>query len=268
MSGETRDPEDDELEGGKMPLLDHLVELRLRLIVSAVSFIVCFFLGYALAEPIFRFLVQPLADITEGQEGRRMIYTALHEAFFTYIKVGFFFSACISFPIVSMQIWLFIAPGLYKHERRALMPFLLATPVLFTLGAAMVYYIVVPLAWQFFLGFEHPGGNGDLPLVLEPKVDQYLSLVMRLIFAFGVSFELPVLIVLLSRVGIVSVEGLRSKRKYAIVIAFVAAAILTPPDVISQVLLAVPIILLYEISILCAVLIERKRARDAAEEAT
>ena len=262
-----RDPEDD-LEGGKMPLLEHLMELRHRLIISAVAFIACFFLGYALAEPIFTFLVKPLADITAGQEGRRMIYTALHEAFFTYIKVGFFFAACVSFPVVSMQIWMFVAPGLYKHERRALLPFLAATPVLFFLGAAMVYYIVVPLAWQFFLGFEHPGGNGDLPLVLEPKVDQYLSLVMRLIFAFGVSFELPVLLVLLARVGIVSADGLRSKRRYSIVIAFVAAAILTPPDVISQVLLAVPIMVLYEVSILCAVLIERKRAQaEAADQA-
>ncbi len=265
MSDGTREPEDD-LEGGKMPLLDHLMELRQRLVVSFVAFILCFFVGYWAAEPIFTFLVQPLADITAGQQGRRMIYTALHEAFFTYIKVGFFFAACVSFPIVSMQIWKFIAPGLYRHERRAAIPFMVATPILFTIGAAMVYYVVVPLAWKFFLGFEHPGGNGDLPLVLEPKVDQYLSLVMRLIFAFGVAFELPVLIVLLAKVGIVSVDGLRAKRKYAIVIAFVAAAILTPPDVISQVMLAVPIIILYEISILCARMIEKKREEDQAAE--
>ncbi|MEQ8818034.1 MAG: twin-arginine translocase subunit TatC [Thalassobaculum sp.] len=264
MADGTHEPDD--LEGGKMPLLDHLMELRQRLVVSFSAFILCFFVGYWAAEPIFTFLVQPLADITAGQEGRRMIYTALHEAFFTYIKVGFFFAACVSFPIVSLQIWKFIAPGLYKHERRAAIPFMVATPILFTMGAAMVYYIVVPLAWQFFLGFEHPGGNGDLPLVLEPKVDQYLSLVMRLIFAFGVAFELPVLIVLLAKVGIVSVEGLRAKRKYAIVIAFVAAAILTPPDVISQVMLAVPIIVLYEISILCARLIEKKREEAQAPE--
>ncbi len=257
---------DDDLEGGKMPLLDHLMELRQRLVVSSVAFILCFFVGYWLAEPIFTFLVQPLADITHGQQGRRMIYTALHEAFFTYIKVGFFFAACVSFPIVSLQIWKFVAPGLYKHERKAAIPFIVATPVLFTMGAAMVYYIVVPLAWKFFLGFEHPGGDGDLPLVLEPKVDQYLSLVMRLIFAFGVAFELPVLLVLLVKVGIVSVDGLRTKRKYAIVIAFVAAAILTPPDVISQVMLAVPIILLYEISIICAHFIEKKRAQEQAAE--
>ena len=261
---------EDELEAGKMPLLDHLVELRQRLFYSIAAFVACFFIGYAIAEPIFQFLVEPLAEITQGQEGRRLIYTALHEAFFTYVKIGFFFAACLSFPIVSMQLWLFIAPGLYANEKKALIPFLLATPVLFTLGAAMVYYIVIPLVWRFFLGFETPGGNGSLPIMLEPKVDQYLSLVMRLIFAFGVAFELPVFLILLVKVGIVSVEGLRAKRKYAIVIAFVAGAILTPPDVISQVLLAVPIIALYEISILCAVFIEKKRDEDAgvAEDAT
>lgn len=265
MANETHDPDQD-LEGGKMPLLDHLMELRHRLMISAVAFIACFLVGYALAEHIFTFLVQPLADITAGQQGRRMIFTALHEAFFTYVKVGFFFAACVSFPIVSMQIWLFVAPGLYKHERRAVLPFLFATPVLFTLGASMVYYVVVPLAWKFFLGFEHPGGPGDLPLVLEPKVDQYLSLVMRLIFAFGAAFELPVLIVLLVRVGILDVATLRAKRKYAIVVAFIVAAVLTPPDVISQIMLALPILLLYEIAILCSVFIEKKRAEAEAAD--
>ena len=265
MADSAKQSEED-LDGGKMPLLDHLVELRTRLIYAVVAFIVCFFAGYGLAEPIFQFLVAPLAEITEGQEGRRLIYTALHEAFFTYIKVGFFFAACVSFPIVSIQLWLFIAPGLYRHEKQALMPFLVATPVLFALGAAMVYYIVIPLAWRFFLGFETPGDGTHLPMMLEPKVDQYLSLVMRLIFAFGVAFELPVLLILLAKVGIVSSAGLRDKRKYAIVIAFVAAAILTPPDVISQVLLAVPIILLYELSIFAAQFIEKKREEEAAAE--
>ena len=170
---------DEDAEGGKMPLMDHLVELRRRLVISIGAFVVCFFLGYAIAEPIYQFLVEPLAHLLEGQQGRRMIYTALHEAFFTYVKVGFFFAACISFPIVSIQIWLFIAPGLYKHERKALMPFLAATPFLFLLGASMVYYIVIPLAWQFFLGFESPGKDGNLAIVLEPKVGEYLSLVMR-----------------------------------------------------------------------------------------
>lgn len=264
MAQDARDPEED-LDGGKMPLLDHLTELRQRLLYSVAAFVACFFVGYAVAEPIFKFLVEPLADLTAGQEGRRLIYTALHEAFFTYVKIGFFFAACVSFPVVSSQLWLFIAPGLYRHEKKALMPFLLATPFLFALGAAMVYYIVIPLVWQFFLGFETPGGAGDLPMVLEPKVDQYLSLVMRLIFAFGVAFELPVLLVLLVKVGVASTAGLRAKRRYAIVIAFIAGAILTPPDVISQILLAVPIVVLYEISILCAQVIEKKR--DEADEA-
>jgi sec-independent protein translocase protein TatC len=250
-------------EDAKMPLLDHLVELRQRLLYSFVGFIIAFFASYAVAEYIFDFLVQPLADLTVGQENRRLIYTALHEAFFTYIKVAFFTAACIAFPIVAIQIWGFVAPGLYKNERRAFLPFLIATPVLFTAGAAMVYYVVIPLAWKFFLSFETPGGDGSLALELEPKVDQYLSLVMRLIFAFGVSFELPVLIVLLAKAGLATADGLRAKRKYAIVFAFVAAAILTPPDVISQVLLAVPIIFLYEVSILCAGMIERKREEEA-----
>jgi sec-independent protein translocase protein TatC len=251
----------DDQEGNKMPLLDHLVELRQRLLYSFVGFIVAFFVCYGVAEYIFQFLVRPLADLTEGQENRRMIYTALHEAFFTYIKVAFFAAACISFPMFAVQIWKFVAPGLYKNEQRAFLPFLIATPVLFSLGAAMVYFLVIPLAWQFFLSFETTGDAANMAMELEPKVDQYLSLVMRLIFAFGVSFELPVLIVLMAQVGMVSTEGLRQKRKYAIVVAFVAAAILTPPDVISQVLLAVPIILLYEISIVCAGMIERRRAR-------
>ncbi|MEQ8334118.1 twin-arginine translocase subunit TatC [Nisaea sp.] len=256
----------EDVEEKRMPLLDHLVELRSRLIYSFAAFIVSFFVCYAVSEQIFAFLVAPLASLTEGEAGRRMIYTALHEAFFTYLKVAFFAAACLAFPIISIQLWRFIAPGLYKDEKTAFLPFLLATPVLFTIGAAMVYYLVIPLAWQFFLGFEHPGTDGSLPLVLEPKVDQYLSLVMRLIFAFGVCFELPVLIILLAKVGIVTSDGLAKKRKYAILIAFVVAAILTPPDVISQVLLAIPVAILYEISIIGARIIEKKRREQAGDD--
>jgi len=256
----------DNLDDAKMPLLEHLVELRQRLLYSFIGMIVAFFLCYAVAGDIYNFLVQPLADATEGQTGRRMIFTALHEAFFTQIKVAFFGAMCISFPIMAAQIWGFVSPGLYKNEKQVFLPFLIATPVLFTVGAAMVYYLVIPLAWRFFISFETPGGDGNLPMELEPKVDQYLSLVMRLIFAFGVCFELPVLIVLLAKIGVVSAAGLRDKRKYAVLIAFVVAAILTPPDVISQVLLAVPVILLYEISILCAVVIEKRRGDPPAEE--
>ena len=252
----------------KMPLMDHLIELRQRLLYSFIAMIAAFFICYALAGHIYNFLVQPLTDITEGQAGRRMIFTALHEAFFTQIKVAFFAAMCISFPIFATQLWRFIAPGLYKQEKKAFLPFLLATPALFALGASVVYYLVIPLAWRFFLSFEQPGGDGVLPMELEPKVDQYLSLVMRLIFAFGICFELPIIIILLSKVGIVSTAGLKAKRKYAILIAFVVAAIITPPDVISQIMLAVPIILLYEISILCADFIEKRRERNASEDET
>ncbi len=257
----------EEIDDTRMPLLDHLVELRRRLIYSFLALIVMFFVSYFFSENIFRFLVQPYADLVEGEEGRRLIFTALHEAFFTYIKVAAFSALFFGFPIFASQLWLFVAPGLYRNEKGAFLPFLIATPILFIMGGAMVYYIVMPLAFKFFLSFESVGGDGALPIQLEAKVDQYLSLAMRLIFAFGVSFELPVLMTLLARAGMVSAAGLADKRKYAMVLAFVAAAILTPPDVISQIMLAVPIIILYEISILSAKFVERQRAaREKAEE--
>ena len=253
------------LDDKKMPLLDHLVELRQRLLISFGAIIVLFFVCYYFAADIYAFLVQPLADILATLGGnRRLIYTALHEAFFTYVKVAFFAAFFIAFPFISVQVWMFVAPGLYKKERRAFLPFLVATPVLFFLGGALVYYLIFPLAWTFFLSFESMGGDGQLAIQLEAKVDQYLSLVMRLIFAFGLCFELPVVMTLLARAGMVSAAGLASKRRYAIVLAFVAAAVLTPPDVISQVGLAVPTIALYEISIVAVRLVERKR--KAAED--
>ena len=251
---------------GKMPLLDHLVELRRRLIYCALAFVVLFVFCFYLAEDIFAVLVQPLAKVLSDSGGGRMIYTALQEAFLTYVKVAFFAAAFISFPLLSSQIWMFVAPGLYRNERKAFLPFLVATPVLFFLGGALVYYFIMPLAWDFFLAFQAPGGDGGLAIELEPKIDQYLSLSMRLIFAFGVGFELPVVLVLLARAGIVTADGLAKNRRYAIVGVFVVAAVLTPPDIISQIGLALPIILLYEISIFLARMAERKRARAEAGE--
>ena len=257
---------------GSMSLLDHLTELRNRIgivfIVFVVIFLACFIRPFGsgslnIADLTYHWLQAPLAA---REEVSRMIFTGLHEGFFTQVKVAFFVSICVTFPIILLQIWRFIAPGLYKNERRAIYPFLLATPVLFAMGALMVYYLVIPLAWDFFLSFEVQGGEGALAIEVEPRISEYLSLVMRLMFAFGVSFELPVLLLLLVKARLLTADGLATKRKYAVLLAFVAAAILTPPDVISQVLLAIPVILLYELSILGARLIQKKR--DAGDDET
>jgi len=261
------DTQEQNVEETKMPLLDHLIELRGRLIWSMASIIVLFIAIFPFAEYVYQFLVQPLADIFADMDGeRRLIFTALHEAFFTYIKLSLITALFIAFPFISMQFWSFVAPGLYMHEKKALAPFLVATPVLFFMGAAMVYYIVMPWAYEFLLSFELEGGPGTLPIVSEPKVNEYLSLSINLIFAFGICFELPVVLTLLGRIGIVSSKGMKEKRKYAILIAFIVAAVITPPDVISQVLLASVLICLYEISIFSVRLIEKKRQEDADEE--
>lgn len=253
-----------------MPLLDHLIELRQRLLWSVVALFVAFGICFFFAEQLYNFLAQPLADIMlqqgVGPERRRLIFTDLTEVFFTYVKVAFFFGAFISAPIFLIQIWLFVAPGLYKNERHAFAPFLAATPILFFLGGALVYYVILPIAWRFFLGFETTGSPGTLPIELEAKVNEYLSLVMKLIFAFGICFQLPVLMTLLARAGLATSKGMAAKRKYAIVGVFVVAAIFTPPDPLSQVSLAVPIILLYEISIYLAKVVERKREEAEQEE--
>lgn len=249
----------------KAPLLEHLIELRKRLMISVAILLVAFFACFPLADYIFNFLVEPLNKIWANQEGRRIIYTALHEKFFVDIKIAFFAGFCVSFPIIASQLWMFVAPGLYRHEKKAFLPFLLATPLLFLSGAAFVYYLVLPVAWEFFAGFEQLGQANTLDVKLEPKANEYLSLVMRLVFAFGVSFELPVVLTLMARAGLVTPAGLRQKRRYAILGAFVAAAVLTPPDPLSQIGLAIPIILLYEVSIICATFIKKEQMKRDKE---
>ncbi|HEY1614417.1 MAG TPA: twin-arginine translocase subunit TatC [Rhizomicrobium sp.] len=260
---------DDEaaIEATKAPLLDHLIELRRRLVIAIVTFVACFVVCFFFAKPIYAFLTAPLAHALAGQPNHHLIYTALYETFFTYVKVGMFAGLCLSFPVVAAQLWLFIAPGLYRHERNAFLPFLAATPVLFLTGAAFVYYVMLPFAIRFFVGYETPGGPNSLGIQLQAKVSDYLDFVTTLIFAFGLCFQLPVLLALLGRVGIVSSAQLRSMRRYAWLGIVALAAVVTPPDALSMISLVVPLVFLYEISIWCVRLIERGRAREDAARA-
>jgi sec-independent protein translocase protein TatC len=257
----TGDPDD-----YKMPLMDHLIELRKRLMWSFLAFIIITIIALTFANEIFNFLAQPLLDVFKDKpELRTMIYTSLIEKFFTNIKVGIWTGFFFSFPIFAIQIWKFVAPGLYRNEQKAFRPFLIATPILFFLGGAFVYFLVMPMAWQFFAHFEQTGATNEaIRIQLMPKVSEYFSLVLQLIFAFGICFETPVLLGLLARAGIATSKGLASKRRYAIVGIFVIAAVITPPDVISQLALAFPMMLLYEVGIFVARGIEKKKAAQEA----
>lgn len=255
----------DDINDKEMPLLDHLAELRRRLIWSAVTFTICFIICYHFSGRIYEFLAAPLAHALEARGERPdMVYTALYEAFFTYVKVAVFAAAFISFPIVAAQIWLFVAPGLYKREKRALLPFLIATPILFFMGGALAYYVFFPIAWKFFLSFQET--SGDVDITLLARVSDYLNIVMKLIFAFGLSFELPVLLTLLGKVGIVSYATLKKYRRYAYVGCFIVAAIMAPPDVPSQCIMAGLLIFLFEASLFMVRLVEPKPVEDEDEQ--
>jgi len=251
-------------EENESGFVSHLTELRKRLINSFI-FLIIFFIGcYFFAEHLYGFLVEPYAKAVknDGLE-RRLIFTALQETFLTYLKVSFFTAFFVTCPYILMQIWKFIAPGLYKHEKIAILPYLILTPILFFIGGMLVYYLIMPLAIKFFLSFESTGLSTNLPIQLEAKVNEYLSLIMKLILAFGISFQLPVVLSLLARVGLIDSEFLKQRRKYVVVIIFAAAALLTPPDPITQIGLAIPLLILYELSIFSVKFIEKKNLKDS-----
>ena len=250
----------DEIDASRAPLLDHLIELRRRLLYCIGALAVAFAISFYFADRIFAFLVQPLLRAGQGT----VIYTEIFEAFFVQVKVAFFAAMMIAFPIIANQLWQFVAPGLYRKERRALLPFLFATPLLFALGAALAYYVAIPMALHFLLGFD--GVVGGVKREALPAIGNYLSFIMQFLFGFGLSFLLPVLLMLLERAGIVTRQGLIKARRYAIVGATAIAAVLTPPDLMSQVLLAVPLILLYELAIIGIWFTERRRAREGVTE--
>jgi len=255
----------EDIEDSSAPLIEHLIELRSRLMKAVIAIAVFFVLCFIFATEIFNILVVPFERAAGEDANIRLIYTAPQEFFFAQLKIALFGALFIAFPVIATQIYRFVAPGLYKNERGAFLPFLVATPILFVLGTCLVYFAVMPLAMRFFLSMQQFGGDTSVTIELLPKVSEYLGLIMTLIFAFGLVFQLPVVITLLARVGLASSSGLKSKRKYAIVAAFVAAAVLTPPDPISQLGLALPTLLLYELSILSARFIEKQRAEREAK---
>ncbi|MBX4889888.1 MULTISPECIES: twin-arginine translocase subunit TatC [Rhizobium] len=261
-----------DIEDKPQPLIEHLMELRTRLMWSIGAFFIAFIVCFFFAKHIFNYLVYPyklaVSWANLDVEKAQLIYTAPQEFFFTQVKVAMFGGLVIAFPIIAAQIYKFVAPGLYKNERAAFLPFLIASPLLFLLGAALVYFFFTPMVMWFFLSMQQAPGQDEVAISLLPKVSEYLSLIMTLVFSFGLVFQLPVVTTLLARVGLLTSEWLAEKRKFAIVLAFVVAAVLTPPDPLSQIGLAIPAILLYEISIYAARLVERQRSQRALDEAS